>query len=930
MKIELLKIAIKKNEYEDIKLTKSDIERLYRIFEDFLEEKDYKSGEEILNIFLSKKIEQLFELYQISEFYKSKEWNEIVDTLNKVFKNHMIKLIKKDDFASFKRLLNHKKYWGDYPCGGVSNQFDWAEIKKNIIHKAWNIQRTQNINLQSFEELHVVLFRNKRNNWIIHLIKQHFQANKILDIIKESLAKSNDKFLDKALRIYIDKIFDFEMLRFIGWGSEDGGLEKLCKILIEKKKNKLLNEFIDRLSDEIKMHKDRLVSIYGYTSGHLDELIIFIGKNDYKFLKEKVKEYFSQPRNISYFGTYLLIECIRKDDTDNVRFILGRTRINFKDLDSYLKKFFIKTLIIANSVDIDNCPSGIIKDLKVFDKRKKRDISPKYDVYSFIDYTYKDSIDNIYQKLLLLIKKLLEKKEKSVDNLLFYSDFVINSLSRNISNLDHGKYFGYLLKVITGTDKAENAIEQIQKVLAVPYEAEYQYMTHITTTRNLNYDKARLIQTIQIFMLNCIYRKVYFGSLETLQGNVIAYILNYLKIFKRGLRNIPFIKEGQKISNEEILEMLFTIQFSHNVILEKKRGRNYYDTIISELIIALMKYYKEKITEEKIKMQVEHEKKIIVKEAEAEIRAQKEAKEKIEKIIQQYSHTLANTLFPNAIYEVANKLKTHIEFKKDARILTDAYHAEMLIKRQGQLLQARNTGNDKNFQMLIRQDRLDNDKDKNFVTVEEILNDAIERVLARFLNQDYHKIDKIRKEICRRRNTTLDKLKNSFERDVFYSEKEKPIDWANKNIAAIKVSFTNLWKQIKLKKDNYAQALLQGYFGELLFNAMKYRDYDKDIWIDIDFNEVEIDGEIYLKSIWSNPFMLDKNISISTGKGIESIKNDLEMLNETKDKNRTAIVNIENKIFYVELSFIKDLLILTPMKKLNTEKLLKNQKNKQK
>ena len=163
---------------------------------------------------------------------------------------------------------------------------------------------------------------------------------------------------------------------------------------------------------------------------------------------------------------------------------------------------------------------------------------------------------------------------------------------------------------------------------------------------------------------------------------------------------------------------------------------------------------------------------------------------------------------------------------------------------------------------------------------------------------------------------------------MFYSEKEKPIDWANKNIAAIKVSFTNLWKQIKLKKDNYAQALLQGYFGELLFNAMKYRDYDKDIWIDIAFNEVEIDGEIYLKSIWSNPFIPDKNISISTGKGIESIKNDLEMLNETKDKNRTAIVNIENKIFTVKLVFAKDLLLLPPKKEVDTSRLFKNE-NKQ-
>jgi len=66
------------------------------------------------------------------------------------------------------------------------------------------------------------------------------------------------------------------------------------------------------------------------------------------------------------------------------------------------------------------------------------------------------------------------------------------------------------------------------------------------------------------------------------------------------------------------------------------------------------------------------------KESERKIaRIQKESKEKLEKMVQQYSHTLANTLFPNTIYEVANKLKKHIEFKKDARVLSDAYQAEV-------------------------------------------------------------------------------------------------------------------------------------------------------------------------------------------------------------------------------------------------------------
>ena len=36
------------------------------------------------------------------------------------------------------------------------------------------------------------------------------------------------------------------------------------------------------------------------------------------------------------------------------------------------------------------------------------------------------------------------------------------------------------------------------------------------------------------------------------------------------------------------------------------------------------------------------------------------------------------------------------------------------------------------------------------------------------------------------------------------------------------------WSKVLVRNDGYAHALLQGHWGELLFNALKYTNYEKD------------------------------------------------------------------------------------------------------
>jgi len=305
-----------------------------------------------------------------------------------------------------------------------------------------------------------------------------------------------------------------------------------------------------------------------------------------------------------------------------------------------------------------------------------------------------------------------------------------------------------------------------------------------------------------------------------------------------------------------------------------------------------------------------------------------QAKLEKERMIQQYSHTLANTLNPNTIFEVANRLKKHAEFQKDARFLTDAYHAETIIRNQGLLLQARNTGSSAEFQQLIRGDRLPEDTREKAISIEEILNNAIERIIARFLNSDYHKLDPIRQRICERKQMTLSVMKNSFEENVFFKPRQSAIDWVSQNIAENSKTLSPMWRSIRLRRDGYAEALLQGYFGELLFNALKYRDIEQDVWVNIKFFEEEFESRTFLVCEWENPYT--QNVSISTGKGLEGIQNDLEMLNDIREKDKVFTWREENGKFRVMLRFLKDLFVpYKPKIELDSERLAK-QLNKEK
>jgi len=286
-------------------------------------------------------------------------------------------------------------------------------------------------------------------------------------------------------------------------------------------------------------------------------------------------------------------------------------------------------------------------------------------------------------------------------------------------------------------------------------------------------------------------------------------------------------------------------------------------------------------------------------------------KNQMQKMVRQYTHTLGNTIFPGNILEVAKKLRDFADFKKESLLLYNAYDAEVFILHQSELLRQRHIAqNPEEFRDFIRQDISLSDK-KPVTNIEQILNDALKRVISRFLDENYAKFNEIRQWVLAERGFSLLELRQNFEEQIFFKN-QSSLHWVHNNLFTIKVDFSTNWQSIKLKENGFAEALLQGYFYELFFNIFKYSDYQG---IKLQFDEQEIDGCAYLISKWKNSYV--DNTQLGTGKGLENIQEDLRQLHDSKNEAITLqrSNHSDTKIFQVILPLRKDLLICETFKK---------------
>ena len=284
---------------------------------------------------------------------------------------------------------------------------------------------------------------------------------------------------------------------------------------------------------------------------------------------------------------------------------------------------------------------------------------------------------------------------------------------------------------------------------------------------------------------------------------------------------------------------------------------------------------------------------------------------KMQKLVEQFTHTLGNVIFPDTIYQVAERLKTNPECRKDVLLLNEAYHSEIIIKLQAELLRQRyaNT-NPEVFRQMIRKCRRKPNAGDKTKSIAEILDYAASRVAARFLNQHNASLESIRTKILAQKNVNLESLRQKFEDDILLNKTQSSLEWISQNLRPFKViEVSPLWQKVFILAESHAEALLFGYFSEVLFNAFKYADHTADEFLTVVFDEAVIDGITYLTCNWRNPLGDNVPNSLGTGKGLEAIQEDLKQLNDTESYSKSMEFVHSKHEFQVTMFFQKDLLI---------------------
>lgn len=398
---------------------------------------------------------------------------------------------------------------------------------------------------------------------------------------------------------------------------------------------------------------------------------------------------------------------------------------------------------------------------------------------------------------------------------------------------------------------------------------------------------------------NCCYANI-----------ILAYYYQCFNETEKVLEHLKIASEkGDILANRE-LGIYYEEKKEFNKAIEyfKKINKLYssYDTDITEKINDFAKN-QIKLIEYKYQLEKKNE------QLEEKIKQNESLQNRMQKLVEQFTHSLGNVIFPDTIYQVAERLKNLPECRRDTLLLHEAYHAEIIIKLQAELLRHRYGNKEpESFRNMIRKCRRNANADEKSKTIEDILNFAVSRVTARFLNQHYAGLETIRNKILTQTHTDLNQLKQKFEDDILLHNCLSPLEWVSQNLRPIQITqISPLWKKVFILSDSYAEALLFGYFSEILFNAFKYADHENQEFLTLSFAEETINDDIYLSCNWSNPTTNQKLSGLGTNQGLEAIAEDLKQLNSTEKPEQSLLIYQQENQFKVSLFFKKELLVET-------------------
>jgi hypothetical protein len=291
-------------------------------------------------------------------------------------------------------------------------------------------------------------------------------------------------------------------------------------------------------------------------------------------------------------------------------------------------------------------------------------------------------------------------------------------------------------------------------------------------------------------------------------------------------------------------------------------------------------------------------------------------KTRLRKMIQQSTHTFANTITPERINRIFQKIKNYDDLHNESIHLYEAYQSELHLLRQNKLLQQRYTSTNAKFQFLMRDGPIPPEHN-NAQKILEILDYALNRALYRLLFDSTSKFDSIRADVpCLNSIKLKEEIISSFEENVILNQDSKTpnLDWCNNHFLPILINISSdLWEKVALEKNSTSCAFFYGHFSEIFLNSFKYSDHSKNKFLEITLGEKNMNEQTVLLTLtFSNPYYGKKSIA-GMGEGLSAISEDLSQLNEqasdTEDTNKYLITSIQRNSYHLSYKIKQDFLI---------------------
>ena len=268
-----------------------------------------------------------------------------------------------------------------------------------------------------------------------------------------------------------------------------------------------------------------------------------------------------------------------------------------------------------------------------------------------------------------------------------------------------------------------------------------------------------------------------------------------------------------------------------------------------------------------------------------------------ERLIEAHVHNWTHYTYPATIKEVADYLSTSGDIEH-ACMLHNAYHSEQYLHIELKQLQWEYLAEDK-YKLFY--DSIKKSDSYFSKTVDDILKDALQLVLFRFVMEGKDKSD-----------FDMESIRASYQSEFLGNKKDaqSPEAWFSERLFPLTVEWkSELWKLPRFSKNQTAYLRMVGIFINIFHNAINHGKKTKDGFLKIVFDEEKRGEQLYLTVTASNPDGTGTEYEEGNGKGLQNVKSDLENLNSVCAERIGAEWETDEECFTLKLYFSEKLLI---------------------